>query len=141
MKPHKGESLMFENLDVFRMAQAMAVHAGQSQAVAAQNVANSDTPGYLARSVTPFEQTFTDANGEGGFPGLRSTRERHLHGAAAGQMPEPAVDDTGPESPNGNTVSLENEMLKSLDAKRQHDRALAIYKSSMMILRATLSRS
>jgi flagellar basal-body rod protein FlgB len=53
---------------------------------------------------------------------------------------EPVVDANGAASPNGNTVSLENEMLKSLGAKRQHDRALAIYKSSMTLLRATLSK-
>ncbi|QJF52986.1 FlgB family protein [Roseobacter ponti] len=132
---------MFEKLDVFRMAHAMAVHAGHSQAVAAQNVANSDTPGFKARRVIPFSETYQDGPVPGGHAGQLSTRTRHLNGAAAGSMPEPVLDKSGPAAPNGNTVSLENEMLKSLDAKRQHDRALAIYKSSMTILRATLSRS
>ena len=42
--------------------------------------------------------------------------------------------------PNGNSVSLETEMMHGVDAKRQHDRAMAIYQSSMTILRSTFSR-
>jgi flagellar basal-body rod protein FlgB len=44
------------------------------------------------------------------------------------------------ESPNGNGVSLEQEMVKSVDARRQHDQALAIYKSALTIMRSTLGR-
>ncbi|WP_375229536.1 FlgB family protein [Roseobacter sp. S98] len=132
---------MFENLDVFRMSHAMAVHAGQKQAVAAQNVANADTPDYKAQGVIPFAESFRNDESVVGGLSQRATRSLHMHGAVAGQMPGPILDRSSPEAPNGNTVSLENEMLRSLDAKRQHDRALAIYKSSMTILRATLSRS
>ncbi|WP_298841121.1 FlgB family protein [uncultured Roseobacter sp.] len=132
---------MFEKLDIFRMSHAMAVHAGQKQAVAAQNVANADTPDYKARDVIPFAESFRNDDSVIGGLSQRATRGQHMHGAVAGQMPDPIIDRSNPEAPNGNTVSLESEMLKSLDAKRQHDRAIAIYKSSMTILRATLSRS
>lgn len=132
---------MFEKLDVFRMSHAMAVHAGQRQAVAAQNVANADTPDYKARDVLPFAQTFQLGDSVVGPGSQRATRSGHMHGAITGQLPDPVKDNSSPSAPNGNNVSLENEMLKSLNAKRQHDRALAIYKSSMTILRATLSRS
>lgn len=131
---------MFKNLEVFRISHSMAVHAGQKQAVAAQNVANSDTPEYKARDVAPFAETYRRNASAGGSIGQRATRENHLNGAVSGQMVEPTVDENAIASPNGNTVSLEGEMLKSLDAKRQHDRALAIYKSSLGILRSTLSR-
>jgi flagellar basal-body rod protein FlgB len=43
-------------------------------------------------------------------------------------------------SPNGNTVSLETELVRSASAKRQHDVSLAIYRSSLDILRASLGR-
>lgn len=132
---------MFENLEVFRMSHAMAVHAGQKQAVTAQNVANADTPEYQARDIIGFSETYRLDPSNGGWGTQKATRETHIHGAAAGHTPDPIIDEQGVGSPNGNTVSLENEMLKSLDAKRQHDRALAIYKSSLGILRSTLSRS
>lgn len=132
---------MFENLDIFRMSHAMAVHAGHKQAVTAQNVANADTPGYKARDVIAFADTYKTADTKSGWSVQKATRARHLNGATADQKPDTILDPNGVGTPNGNTVSLENEMLKSLDAKRQHDRALAIYKSSLGILRATLSRS
>ena len=132
---------MFEKLEVFRMSHAMAVHAGHKQAVTAQNVANSDTPDYQARDVIAFSDAYRLDPANGGWGSQKATRQTHLNGAAAGQTPDPIIDEQGIGSPNGNTVSLENEMLKSLDAKRQHDRALAIYKSSLGILRATLSRN
>lgn len=132
---------MFGNLEIFRMSHAMAVHAGQKQAVTAQNVANSDTPDYKAKDVIPFANTYQNDASAAGWLSQKSTRASHIHGASAGQLPEPVVDKESPGAPNGNTVSLENEMLKSLDAKRQHDRALAIYKSSMKILRTAISRT
>lgn len=132
---------MFENLEVFKISHAMAVHAGQKQAVAAQNVANADTPEYKAHDVAPFAQTYQDNMANRDVSGQRSTRIKHLNGAPSGSVAAPIVDESSVASPNGNTVSLEDEMLKSLGAKRQHDRALAIYKSSLTILRATLRRS
>lgn len=132
---------MFENLEVFRISHAMAVHAGQKQAVAAQNVANSDTPEYKARNLAPFAETYNNNMSNRDVTGQRSTRALHLHGTMNSSVAQPIVDKTSVASPNGNNVSLETEMLKSLGAKRQHDRAMAIYKSSLNILRATLRRS
>lgn len=125
---------MFENLDIFKMSSAMATHAGQKQAVVAQNVANSDTPGYVARDTPDFKASFHSSADPSQ---QRATRSAHLNGvlitAAKFGMMEPELEAT----PNGNRVSLEEEMLKSVDAKRQHDRALAIYKHAMTVLRST----
>jgi len=123
---------MFENLDVFRMSSAMARHAGQRQAIVAQNVANADTPGYVARDLPPFETLYRPADGA---EVQRATRAGHLNGAVQGDAPFVAVRAGEGGAPNGNRVSLEGEMLKSVDAKREHDRALAIYKSALGILR------
>lgn len=132
---------MFESLEVFRISSAMARHAGEKQAIAAENVANSDTPEFKARDLTAFAETYMKDVSRAGVQSLKATREQHLHGNIRGEFGDPVIDENGIASPNGNTVSLEAEMLKSLNAKRQHDRALAIYKSSMTVLRATLSRS
>ena len=43
-------------------------------------------------------------------------------------------------SPNGNSVSLEDEMVKGADIKRQHDLALTIYKTSLGLLRSSIGR-
>jgi len=126
---------MFENLDIFRMSAAMARHAGKQQALVAQNVANADTPGYAVRRLPAFQVSYApseDASLQ------RATRVGHLHGRMDGAGLPAAQDVRAQSSPNGNQVSLETEILKSVDAKRQHDRAVAIYKTSIGVLRSSL---
>ena len=129
---------MFQNLAVFETAHAMAVHAGNKQAVVAQNVANADTPGYIARDLPSFQEMYAPRVAGGHMP--LATRSGHLHGTADGAVSNLLRKDRSFASPDGNTVSLENEMLRGTDAKRQHDRALAIYKSALNILRSSLGR-
>ena len=72
---------MFENLDVFKMSSAMAQHAGQRQAVIAQNVANADTPGFIARDIPDFQSFYASPDDAGH---QRATRAGHLNGIAPG---------------------------------------------------------
>ncbi len=129
---------MFTDLNVFKTAYAMATHAGQRQAVISRNMANADTPGYTPRDIEAFQKVFET-------PGLKAdmtaTRAAHLHGSAPGSQPWPEFETQASGDPNGNGVSLEEEMLKSVEVKRQHDRALAIYRSSIGILRSSLGRA
>lgn len=128
---------MFENLAVFRLAHAMATHAGARQAVIAQNMANSDTPGYRAQDIAPFQAGIETNHAT--FA-ARATRPGHLYGATA-TRPFAASDRPGAVAdPNGNSVSLETEMIHAVDTKRQHSRALAIYRSSLTILRGAIGR-
>lgn len=126
---------MFENLDVFRMSAALARYAGQQQALSAQNVANADTPGYRALDLPDFKTIYVPADAAGM---QRATRAGHLNGTQPGNATVAPIDARGEASPNGNQVTLETEMLKSVGAKRAHDRALAIYKTSLGILRSTI---
>ena len=122
---------MFENLSVFQTSSAMAGHAAQSQALISQNVANSDTPGYVARQLPPFSTLYTSSEA-GGLQ--RATRSGHLNGSVDG-FEISATEIRSGSNPNQNTVSLEGELLRSAEAKSQHDRALAIYKSALDVLR------
>ena len=124
---------MFQNLDVFRTAMAMARHAGLQQAYSAQNIANADTPGYRAKAVPEFTSTLRQS-----MMGQRATRAEHLNGMIGRQVDEVERDNV--VDPNGNSVSLEEEMVYAVEAKRAHDRALAIYRSNLNILRTSLGR-
>jgi len=44
------------------------------------------------------------------------------------------------ESPNGNTVSLEAEMIRSTELRQQHDMAIGIYQKSLQIMRTSMGR-
>ena len=128
---------MFENLDIFRMAHAMATHAGKRQSMIAQNMANADTPGYAARDIPSFQAVIDTDSGN---YTLRATRLSHLNAPVAGMPLDAHTRADTVADPNGNSVSIETEMMHAVDVKRQHDRALAIYKSSLGVLRAAVSR-
>lgn len=125
---------MFEKLEIVRMAQSLAAHSGSRMAVIAENVANADTPGYKAKDLPNFAAVFAE-------PGqLRATRAGHLTAASDAAIPVPERA-RGHEAPNGNSVSLEAEMVKSVEARQNHDMALAIYRATSDVVRASLGRN
>ena len=68
---------MFEKLELTRMAQSLAAHAGARMALVAQNVAHADTPGYRARDLPAFADVY-----DGAETALRATRPGHIGTAA-----------------------------------------------------------
>ena len=126
---------MFEKLELTRMAQALAAQSGSRMAVIAENIANADTPGYKAKDIPPFSEVYEAAGME-----LRATRPGHLAGPAPASQPVPDIQ-RGHEAPNGNSVSLEAEMVKSVEARQSHEMALAIYRATSDVVRASLGRS
>lgn len=126
---------MFEKLSLFQTASGMARHAVTRQETIAKNIANADTPGYRAKDVVSFADTY-QAEPQ---TALRATRAGHLNAAEAAGLYQ-LHDAPGESSPNGNTVSLETEMMKATEVRHQHDLALSVYKSSLNILRSSLGR-
>lgn len=107
---------MFQNLEIFHIAQSAAKHAATRQALVAQNIANADTPAYRAQDLTSFRNVFEQGR------------------------PARMIDAGGIASPNGNTVSLETEMLRGVEAERAHSRAIRIYQSALATMRSALAR-
>ncbi len=129
---------MFTELNVFKIAYSMATHAGKRQALVSQNIANADTPGYHAKDIKPFQEVYA----AGPRPGdMVASRGSHLNGNKGSQMDWAVTSSDAGADPNDNSVSIETEILNGVEVKRQHDRALAIYKSSMNILRTSIGRS
>jgi len=128
---------MFDQFELMRMSKDLALHAAARQSVVAANLANADTPGYKAADLQDFAETYRSAEG---VADLRRTRPDHLPGFAGEGAARRITDNTVEPSPNGNTVALETELVRSSSAKRQHDVALAVYKSSLDLLRSALGR-
>lgn len=126
---------MFQSLDVFRLSDAMARHAGTRQATIATNIANADTPGYRATRMASFRDSYRAAE----TGSLRATRPGHIGGDLVDAAARAATASNEP-APNGNSVSLEMEMVAGVDAQREHSRALAIYRHALTVLRTTVSR-
>ncbi|GFE64415.1 FlgB family protein [Litoreibacter roseus] len=127
---------MLKSLEIFKTASAMARHAAGRQAVVARNLANSDTPGYQAQDVKPFKEIV----GSGGPHQMRATRVGHIGHDTNVAASQAFTDTTSQTSPSGNSVSIESEMLKSIEAERQHSRAITIYQTSLSILKTSVGR-
>lgn len=127
---------MLEKLETIRMAQAMSAHAGERARLIASNVANADTPGYLSRDLAPFSDAYRNA----GTNPMRATRTGHLSGWGGGVTDARVIEERAGRSPNGNSVSLEAEMVRTAGAKREHEISLAVYGSSLKLLRTALGR-
>ena len=126
---------MLESLSITRMATALAEHSSKRLGLIAKNVAQSATPGYKAMDLQSFDEVYRDsADG-----GMRATRPGHFTSAGT-VMTETEIASSGGASPNGNTVSVEEEMVKSVMVRQDHDMAMAVYSNARDILRASLGR-
>jgi flagellar basal-body rod protein FlgB len=126
------------NLNVLRLASELATHSAARQQVIAENIAHADTPGYRARDIASFEETL-DAT----VPDFsaRTTRPGHIpFGTETSAYRPYEVTAFGAETPNGNTVSLEDQMMRSTDVRQHHQLALGVYEKSLSILRNSLGR-
>ena len=127
---------MYQSLSIFQTASAMAKHAGARQAIVAQNVANADTPNYQARTLPAFSELVD----QGTEITVKQSRVGHMintgHDIIATQRGHSGTE----PAPNGNSVSIEEEMMNSINVTREHNRALAIYRHAMTVLRTTLGR-
>jgi flagellar basal-body rod protein FlgB len=127
---------MLEKLSLFTMASALARHSAARHRVIAENVANADTPGYRARDVAPFSVRVNEAFTQ------RATRAGHLGARPPGIPPAPEIVAlTAGASPNGNTVTLEDQSLRAVEAQGRHALALSVYSKSVDILRLGIGRN
>ncbi|SNY92179.1 flagellar basal-body rod protein FlgB [Cohaesibacter sp. ES.047] len=104
------------------------------EATVAQNVANANTPGYQARDVESFTALFDKAQ-----VNMRSTQPGHMsaleHTERTGDVEKK---DSWDVTYSGNSVSLEQEMMKVNEIARDHTLTTSVMKSmhKMMLLSA-----
>jgi len=110
----------------------------QRQDVLSENVANADTPNYVARDLKPldFEQALNSTTN--GTP-LVTTNVRHigLTPTRIGKFEDHETPDQE-SSPNGNSVALEAEMVKVSDTQSQFQAAANIYAKAMSMMKEAI---
>jgi len=124
-------------IDILQMSQTLATYAERRQSVISANIANADTPGYQAQDIKPFGEVFQKPQAT--FR-MRTTRPSHFQSPVQDLSPRSTFSDISEKDPNGNTVSLPDQMAKAAEVRQQHEMALGIYQKSMNILRTSLGR-
>jgi flagellar basal-body rod protein FlgB len=110
------------------------------QSVLAENVANGDTPNFVARDLKPLDfQNLLAGKGVGSTQ-LSTTNARHFEiRAGGGSGPfeeEDALGEGG--TPTGNVVSVEQELIKLSDTQIQYQTATNLYTKAVNMFRTAL---
>ncbi|HTM76612.1 MAG TPA: flagellar basal body protein [Devosia sp.] len=112
----------------------------QRQDLLSQNVANADTPGYVARDLKP--QDFDRMVRGGGAAGrLATTDPRHIALSASGTSFDEEKTPGQAYARNGTGVSLEEEMIKVSDTQAQFQAAANLYSKAMTLMRTAIGHS
>lgn len=125
------------------LAQAMR-HLGDRQRVIAQNIANADTPGYKARDLAaPSFAAMVDASGTGAQvakPTVRISDAMRRMGAGSAQAGSLVDRNISEEKPDGNTVTLEDQLLKMGQIQADYVELTSLYRKRMGLVRAALGK-
>lgn len=114
----------------------------ERQRVLAENISNSDTPGFKPRDLVEpkFDRVGNAAFGSsGGLPMLRTSSGQNIAASGAGAF---ATDTKGgyETRPAGNSVNLEDETLKVAANQMDFAAATSLYSRSLGLLKTAIGK-
>src|SRR5690606_15842606 len=111
-------------VNLFDIASKQAEWLSVRQTAVAGNIANANTPGYVAGDVEPFEKGLDRTPA-----GMAATQAGHLGGIDKAAFEVHREEPTGAIRPSGNSVVLEEELIKAGEVRRSFELNTAIVKS------------
>jgi flagellar basal-body rod protein FlgB len=102
-------------------------HLSRRTAVIAENIANADTPGFVARDVSQPAQSDTQS--------LRVSDPRHVARASGSTQTRIIAAPDGEAAINGNEVSLETQMMKLSETRADYQLVSSVYKKALDMIR------
>ena len=130
--------MFLKDISVFNALTRNMEWLSARQKVIAQNIANADTPGYVARDLQPLK--FRD------LVDRPNANMRTAKTDAAHIAPDNEATDgfrrkkigTLETTPNENTVVLEDEIMKVNDARMSYDLAVSLYRKHVAMLKTAV---
>ena len=126
-------------LPLFSMLKTRMRWLETRQRLLSENVANAETPGYRGRDLKP--QDFTRQLQAATSVHMVSTNPGHLAGVTQSD-PNFASDRSQPfeVTPRGNSVSLEEEMMRIAQNQVDHQTAATLYSRSLGLLKIAIGK-
>ncbi len=135
------------NLPMFGLIKERLNWVGQRQQVISQNIANADTPKYRARDIKEFDfqsslRAHAPKNANGGGMTMRVTHPMHLSGGgeSSASAASSAVRKPYETAPDGNSVILEEQMVKMNEAAVQHSTMVGLYRKHLTMIKSVMGR-
>jgi len=129
--------MKLDEIPLFSMLKGRLGYLAERQKVIAQNVANADTVRYVGQDLKPFsfDARVQMHQAQGAAP-MAVTQAGHMSPKTDRRSVYKSAKMPGTETTlNGNSVVLEEEMIKMADARMNYDAAISFYQKSLNILR------
>jgi flagellar basal-body rod protein FlgB len=121
------------DLAIFDLAQQRLGWLDARQKVTAQNIANADTPAYVARDLLPFDSYLAHTT-------LIPARTNPLHLASYESPVISAKSSVTEVAPDGNSVSIEDQLTKVADNETQQGLVGNLWKTYMGMFMTVLGK-
>ncbi|MDD7910447.1 MULTISPECIES: flagellar basal body rod protein FlgB [Pseudovibrio] len=130
---------MFD-LPVFQaLRQKMQWHQTR-QGVLAENIANADTPGYQSQDLKDFKFRSMVQNTVSPSSPVQ-TDDQHMTLSASSGSPKAQDISSFERTPDGNSVVLEEQMMKVAQNQMDYQMATSLYSRGLGILKTAIKRS
>lgn len=134
--------MAISDLSIFQALKSK-MHWHQSrQSLLAENVANTDTPGFRGRDLKPFDFKTHVAAVQVGLD-TAVTRTGHLHGTMRRASLDGFAEKVGSfeTTPDRNNVTLEEQMMKVTQNQMDFQAVSTLYSRGLGLIRSALSRN
>lgn len=112
------------------------------QSVLAENIANADMPGYQSQDLKEFKfQSMVQSASATAASGPVRTDPHHLTLSASSQTASPQDTSSFERTPDGNSVVLEEQMMKVAQNQMDYQLATNLYTRGLGLLRTAIKRS
>ena len=137
-------------LPIFSLISKKMSYLNRKQESIAQNLANSDTPGYRAQMVDePDFSSYLSGSGtttSGSKIKMATTSPEHIKGGAVLRLGgvssrEAAIHGKEQFSPDGNSVDISEQVMDLADTQLQYNMATNIYRKQVQLLKTALGRT
>jgi flagellar basal-body rod protein FlgB len=127
-----GQAMINRLTDTLNFQAEALVLRSERQRLIASNIANADTPGYVARDMN-FASALRQASGQAATPGLMNATARGHLQASAGARTQANLGYAMPSQTNldRNTVDMDRERASFADNSVKYEATLRFINSSM----------
>jgi flagellar basal-body rod protein FlgB len=137
-----GAAMAITDIPILSMLRTRLNWSQERQKVLAENVANSDTPNYRERDLAPpkFEVPNSVFAQSVAHVALAKTESGHISGVGFSSSSFQSVSTSSEIRPTGNSVNIEDEMMKVAANQMDYQAASALYSRSLNLLKVALGK-